>query len=276
MAPRLRYVARVTIELEAIWRDCAQKIGLSPPAAPAIDAVFLALAGDGPAALRVRAALLRPFGLRHALAPRDAAYAALPPDPLEGDDGEASRARAAAGRAVQAPFGPFLELAIAATEKLARAEAWPDLEPRPPLHATGLPMPARGSRAAASTCGGCAWYDGGHCRPTAHATSAAAPACERFEPPLDCAPCGACCREAFHGVEVAEGDLLKKLRPELVDEFDDEPAQLLRPDGRCPLLSIEDGAHRCTLYDARPTACREFEAMGDRCLTARRRVGLTR
>ena len=86
--------------------------------------------------------------------------------------------------------------------------------------------------------------------------------------------------------------------PDLV-KLTDEGAELLRPDGRCvallggdpvvPRLPTDDAArqqlplHRpsevpftCRIYDERPRTCRDFERGGEHCLSARRRVGLSR
>jgi Fe-S-cluster containining protein len=65
---------------------------------------------------------------------------------------------------------------------------------------------------------------------------------------------------------------------------------LLRAGDRC--AALEDGpppdhdgnaapiagarAYHCRIYEDRPRTCREFERGGRHCLTARRRVGLSR
>jgi Fe-S-cluster containining protein len=60
---------------------------------------------------------------------------------------------------------------------------------------------------------------------------------------------------------------------------------LLRSGDRC--AALEDGpppgqpavdarAFHCRIYEDRPRTCREFEQGGRHCLTARRRVGLSR
>ena len=106
----------------------------------------------------------------------------------------------------------------------ARAGDPPRRSPRPPRWLAARRRPAgsadRPSRAgfplgpADQTCGTCAWrYLGGRgapverCRQTApevgdgRRVRPSLPACDRWEPPVDCDRCGACCREAYHSVE---------------------------------------------------------------------------
>ena len=98
------------------------------------------------------------------------------------------------------------------------------------------------------------------------------------EPPLlenlDCSACGACCREAYHVVEIEVGDPFLKLHPHLVTH-DDGRFLLERPRGLCVALceSAETGYH-CSVYSDRPESCRHFEVGGDNCHEARKRVGL--
>ena len=107
--------------------------------------------------------------------------------------------------------------------------------------------------------------------------------CAHHEPLLDCAPCGACCREAFDSVPVEDHDeRTLSQRSEWVRVHEDGWRDLLRvpsPTGcgtRCAAL-VGDGAtpYRCTIYLDRPTACSELDPGSETCLFARRRVGLT-
>ena len=83
---------------------------------------------------------------------------------------------------------------------------------------------------AGETCGSCAWlYVGGRGRArwraagrrparsaTARGRSATARACARWEPPVDCQACGACCREAYHSVTVSVRDPVVWQEPDLI------------------------------------------------------------
>jgi hypothetical protein len=247
------------------------------------------------ACLRLQALLLRPLGLRRVLAPTTdfrAYYDALPEDPLEGDDPAIPIAIAAAGRVSQAPWVPHVEEALAATAEIARAthryvskdtakdSLWARVEAPVENNAAGLPLAAPSSRAASHTCGTCVWARrvGSKTTRCLHArvpTKTDAPACERWEGALDCHACGACCREAFHTVLLRRGDLLRKKRPDLVTMIDGKP-EMPRPDGLCPALAKDPRGWACTVYEDRPTSCRDFAMGGEACLTARRRVGLAR
>ncbi len=245
------------------------------------------------ACLRLQALLLRPLGLRRALGPTTdfrAYYDALPEDPLAGDDPAIPLAVAAASRVSQAPWAPHLEEALLGTMRVAieagrygaadPGSLWSLVDAPTPWNRARLPLPAAGSRAAGQTCGSCAWsFRRGktwRCRASRVITGEAEPACERWEPrALDCFACGACCREAFHTVVLTRRDVLRKLRPDLVTMIDGRP-EMPRPEGRCPALTSDTRGHACTVYDDRPTSCRDFAIGGDACLVARRRVGLTR
>lgn len=145
------------------------------------------------------------------------------------------------------------------------------------------------------TCGGCAWaHLRGPGRPVLrclrHPASPGSPtrrrvrtdtlACASFTPPaaLDCQACGACCREAYHRVEVAPRDAFARTHAHLLETVVEEGrAQrvLPRPGGRCVCLGGTPGAWTCTAYAARPRTCRDFPVGEASCLEARRRVGLT-
>lgn len=108
------------------------------------------------------------------------------------------------------------------------------------------------------------------------------PACAHFEPPVDCATCGACCREAFDSVPVEDDDEIRTRHPDLVVDHEDGWRDLERvktPGGtRCSALKGDgtcEAPFRCRVYAARPTACRDLAENSDNCLFARRRVGLS-
>jgi hypothetical protein len=133
------------------------------------------------------------------------------------------------------------------------------------------------------TCASCVWrYSGGRGKPVdrcrRHAdqrVSPGWPACPAFEASVDCLECGACCREAYHAVEVSRRDAFVKLHPERIVEVDGR-LNVRRSGDRCSCLAGELGAFHCVLYADRPRTCRDFEQGGANCVDARRRVGLTK
>lgn len=98
-----------------------------------------------------------------------------------------------------------------------------------------------------------------------------------------CQTCGACCaafRVDFHPAELAGGAFAWG---EGVPVALTVPvtAQLVRMRGtdasppRCVALSGEIGvAVSCTIYDSRPSPCREFDVEHEACARARRRCGV--
>ena len=98
-----------------------------------------------------------------------------------------------------------------------------------------------------------------------------------------CQTCGACCasfRVDFHPVELAGGafawgegvplDMIQPVTPAIVRlcGTDDAPP-------RCVALVGEIGQQvSCTIYDARPSPCREFDVEHAACNRARQRHGL--
>lgn len=98
------------------------------------------------------------------------------------------------------------------------------------------------------------------------------PACGAFTPALDCLTCGACCREAYHAVEVSPRDPFRRQHPDLVVREDGRLVIPRTPKNWCCNLR-EDLT--CTVYADRPRTCRDFEKGGINCVEARRRVGLT-
>ncbi len=106
--------------------------------------------------------------------------------------------------------------------------------PARPPHPTGLP-----AGDADASCGACAWrYEQRGAARCRHAElrrlDLAWPACERYEPALDCQACGACCRAAYHSVEVAPRD--PPPAPEHIRR------QVLRADRRFMLFAAADVA----------------------------------
>lgn len=264
------------------------------------------------ACLRVQWILAGRHGLRALLAPTTDFRAFW--DTLEGEvlaeraELSVQAAIAAVARASKPPWAPALEEALLASAQVAAAVAavaaptevvaetpalrslWRETARPSELHPTGLP---RGQTPAA-TCGSCAWRVAGkaaaRCRQAAQtawgkrAIDDGWPACERFEAALDCQTCGACCREAYHSVEVARRDPFVRKHPELV--VDRGTFLEVRREGeRCAalaggLVELRGRSRRqqpmaCVVYDDRPATCRDFTLGSAHCLTARRRVGLS-
>jgi len=243
------------------------------------------------ACLRVQWVLAGRHGLRRVFAPTTdfrAFWDRLSGDVLaDRDDASVAAAIAAIRRAAQPPWAPALDQALAASAKIAVAAApfaqgpslWSGVEPAPAAHPSGLP-----GGAADATCAGCAWrYESRgvvRCRQASAKIDDAWPACERFEAALDCQTCGACCRAAYHSVEVSRRDPVVKKQPSYI--VDHTTYLEIRRDGdRCAALHGGDvvDARRtrfhCVIYDDRPKTCRDFTLGGEHCLTARRRVGLS-
>lgn len=247
------------------------------------------------ACLRLQAALSTPRGLRWFFAPTTdhrPYYDALPEDPLPpGRDPIVVAARQGAWFAERDPWAPHLAHALDATRDIAqsmRARApsgeslWTRVDPVPPVHASGLPR-GLGSRAE-KTCGECAWFvrgksARGRCRQTDKRVDASLSACERWEPSLDCQECGACCREAYGAVEVSVRDPFAKKHPDLLVLGLEGRRTLQRTGSRCAHLEGGNSANEqyaCNVYEDRPRTCRDFTLGSEHCLTARRRVGLSR
>jgi Fe-S-cluster containining protein len=98
-----------------------------------------------------------------------------------------------------------------------------------------------------------------------------------------CQTCGACCaafRVDFHPAELAGGAFAwaAGVPVELSVPVTAAQVRMLGTDAvepRCVGLSGRVGESvACTLYDARPSPCREFEAASAACARARRRHGL--
>jgi hypothetical protein len=246
------------------------------------------------ACLRVQAHLGAPAGLRGLMAPTTeyrAYHDALGADTLAPEqDPAAALARAALARAATRGFVAVLADALAATRAALGAEAG-GAEPHP------LGFALAGDAARGESCGTCAWrYVGGRgrgverCRQSAGAdgdgrrTESSHPACVRWEAPVDCRSCGACCREAYHSVTVAVRDPVVWKQPHLIVR-NGHRFEIRREGERCAALEHDGPAGRrggpalrvfsCSIYEDRPRACRDFEAGGRHCLVARRRVGLS-
>jgi hypothetical protein len=249
------------------------------------------------ACLRLQAHFCDRHGLRAALEPTTewrAYFRALPAEPLRGgagprDEEASALAWAGAALAERRGWGGVLGEALAATARQLGAGA-----------AAGVATAGEGGRhplgwglgPRAESCGSCAWrYLGGRgaaverCRQSVgevgdgQRIEAAFPACERWERPVDCFTCGACCREAYHTVTVSMRDPVVWKQPGLVARSGHR-FSILRSGDRCAALEREDAGagarYRCSIYDDRPRTCRDFEQGGRHCLVARRRVGLSR
>jgi hypothetical protein len=244
------------------------------------------------ACLRLQAELSDRHGLRELMAPTTewrSYYRALPADPLraaagaDGDGEACARAQAGLALAERRGLAPVLDQALAATAKLLH-----ELGP-PAAHPLGFPLGPAGE-----TCGGCAWrYRGGRgpavdrCRQSVGEVGDGRrvrpehPACERWEAPVDCLTCGACCREAYHSVAVSMRDPVVWKQPGLIVR-EGHRFSILRAGERCAALESEPSAaaggarYHCRIYEDRPRTCRDFERGGRHCLVARRRVGLSR
>ena len=119
------------------------------------------------------------------------------------------------------------------------------------------------------------------CRQAGKAIDDAWPACERYEAALDCQTCGACCRAAYHSVEVTRRDPVVAAQPGYIVDRGTY-LEVRRAGDRCAALEGGVAAaadttsrYHCAIYDDRPRTCRDFTLGSAHCLTARRRVGLS-
>ncbi len=264
------------------------------------------------ACLRTQAALAAPHGLREFLGPTTdfrAYYDELPGDPLSpADHPTVIRARMALVRAQAKPWALALRRALEATAAIARAAGAVDdlaehngtangslyrtvAHPWRP-HPSGAGV-VSGVHESGATCGTCAWrFVGGRGKAVARCRRGetprvddAWPACEGWEPDLDCQTCGACCREAYGSVTISRREPFVKKHPELV-VVRETYVEVARTGPRCAALaggpaSVDEPfdprrPYACTVYDDRPTPCRDLQRGGEHCLTARKRVGLSR
>jgi len=249
------------------------------------------------ACLRVQYVLTGRHGLRSVFAPTTdfrAFWNTLSGDVLaDRTDPSVQGAIAGIRRAGLPPWSPALDEALVATARIAGEAArfaapagtatdrplWLTVEAVPARHPTGLPIGA-----APATCGTCAWrYEQrgvARCRQADAKLDDRWPACERYEAALACQSCGACCRAAYHSVEVSRRDPVVKAQPAFVVDRG-HYLELRRDRDRCAALHggvIEHGRttrYHCVIYDDRPKTCRDFTLGSANCLTARRRVGLS-
>lgn len=248
------------------------------------------------AALRLQAALAAPRGLRWFFAPTTehrAFYDALDEDPLPPiPDPIVIAARRGAANAERRPWAPHLFDALEATSYIASiidrfaespdASLWSRVEEKTPTLDLGFPRGVGERRS--QTCESCAWRHvdvrgRSICRQAMRRISPQSQACERWEPALDCQTCGACCREAYGVVEISPRDPFVKKHPSLVVLREDGRRELGRIGNRCAHLgggATPTDPYACSVYEDRPRTCRDFTLGSDHCLTARRRVGLSR
>jgi hypothetical protein len=243
---------------------------------------------------RLQAALLDRYGLRDVLAVTTdwrPYWDALPDDPLgEGDDPAIALARAAWPEAARGRWSAALDAALRATAQIASAAR--GLAPADALWRLARPLGPLGTAAhPTARCGTCAWAtpEDGVAPHALRCLAEAAPAqpgpvvsadgvgCYRHEPRLtvsDCRACGACCRQGYHLVGVEPDEPAAQTGLATPDRWGG--LSVPRPDGYCAALAQRCAPWTCTIYDRRPSACAEFEVAGEACLTARRRVGLSR
>ena len=132
------------------------------------------------------------------------------------------------------------------------------------------------------TCQTCVWhFVGGRGRPVSRCRRFGSrrldpewPSCQSYTETLDCLRCGACCREAYHAVEVGPRDEFTRKHPDKVIPVNGR-LNIIRQDGICGCLSPNNGCWPCSVYDERPKTCRDFEPAGANCVDARVRMGIT-
>jgi hypothetical protein len=269
------------------------------------------------ACLRLQAYLSDSVGLRDFFAPttdfRVSFWNSLPADPFAAPPEAGGRrerscvaARQAVWRASLPRWAPLRQalassaVIAAATPRTVPAEALAEarstgeapVEPMPSLWSEVATPPGRHPAGHATIawhfvghgCADCAWSfaERGirHCR---HAAELRVPddawACNRWEPAaeLDCLTCGACCREAYHAVDVTSREAVNKRHPDMV-VVSGGHRKLRREGDRCAALCgghAPTEAYACSIYADRPRTCRDFTLGSENCLDARRRVGLS-
>ena len=242
---------------------------------------------------RLQATLADRYGLREMLAPTTdhrSYYDKLPPDPLAPcDDLAVELATEGWHRARHGPWTEALSWGLSATQRIADVVS-PEAEPGSlwarysAPHRLGLP-PGSAER----LCGDCTWAaveeeaQALRCLMASRAHNAPAPpvtaeemGCALHEPKLtaeSCGACGACCREAYHAVEVADDDPVHQALPAILVQVDGR-WQVRRSGDRCSQLLGELGSFHCQSYAHRPECCRDFEWGSENCREARQRVGL--
>lgn len=189
-----------------------------------------------------------------------------------------------------ADYDATAALTAAAGENDPKVVLW-RRAPAPARHRSGLPM-SDGifSAPAGATCQSCAYA-----APPADKRRASSWRCQRsaaedgpglvidpkaagcalHSPNLDCQDCGACCRHAYDLVPFGRKEQVALSHPELVERRGKQLSIRRDPEKRrCAALAGPSlGPYGCTIYDSRPSTCREFTAGSSSCLDARRRVG---
>jgi hypothetical protein len=268
----LRAVFAPTTEFRAFWDQLSGDV-LAERADPSVQAAIAGLgrAGQPPWAPALEQALAATVQIAQAAA-RFAQYERTPVS-------ASKPSLPASPNGVRVPFGNVAEApAKPANHRDRHCSLWLEVVAPPAPHPTGLP--ARAAGADPATCSACVWRNNARCRQANAKVDPAWPACERFEAVLDCQTCSACCRAAYHSVEVSRRDPVVKARPEMILDRGSY-LEIRRNGDRCAALEggvIEHGTttrYRCTIYDDRPRTCRDFTVGSAHCLTARRRVGLS-
>lgn len=262
------------------------------------------------ACLRLQALLAERFGLRDFLAPttdyRVSFWNQLPSDPLwaspeSGGQREKSCVAARLGfqRAMQTRWRVPMEKAFNTTvliaewirfrnrdenqkETTAMPSLWDTVKKTPEKHPMGLVMERDGSTSL--RCADCAWFyisrNRGRCKRSRYTgLNMDMKACQLFEAAtqLNCQTCGACCREAYHSVEIMPREAVVKLHPEWVIRTETH-LKLKREGSRCAALqggNTPTETYACTIYPDRPKTCQQFTMGSCHCLEARQRVGLS-
>ena len=108
------------------------------------------------------------------------------------------------------------------------------------------------------------------------------------EPP-NCVDCGACCVSPFLGegyIQLAEEEVarVRFLGLPVIDMLEDEEERIVLLGTRinreghrvCRALGGKIGRRvECSIYESRPSLCRQFEAGSPECLQARQAVGIS-
>lgn len=104
-------------------------------------------------------------------------------------------------------------------------------------------------------CAGCVWHFVGgrgkavdRCRRHGNQrVEPSWPGCPSHTKVLDCLTCGACCREAYHAVEVGPRDAFVRRHPDRVVRIDGR-WNVCRKDGICACLAPAEGTWPCVVY----------------------------
>ena len=237
------------------------------------------------ACLRLQAFLLQRHGLRDVFAPTTehrSFYDALEENPLKNINLKSVRlAKLGVQSSEKKPWNPHLQQALLSTEHIVRASVSPTgefkhslfglLKKQVPSHDTKL------LGQLGHCCGQCIWFEGGFCKQANQTTLKENQSCERFESQIDCQNCGACCGKAYHSVTVSKEEQSITKHPELFVKRSDY-VELKRKNGACIALTgtiDKKSSQACSIYDDRPSCCKEFTQGNSNCLEARRRVGLS-